>query len=612
MAKLTFDIECYGNYFLALFINIVTGKIYKYAMYNDQKDHFIQELRATLSYNTILTFNGNNYDMCVTALYLAGATNIELKNASDDIIKNRLMPWVFEKKYNVKLPSYDHIDLMQPAFGAAGLKIYGARLGSKKLQELPIHHDNFIMPFEVPKLELYCVNDNIVTDDLNTELDEAIKLRELLSEEYGIDLRSKSDAQIAEQVIKSEYKKLTGGTLKKPKAAASYKYFPPEFVGFQKPQLQYLYNTCRKVDFNISKKGAVMLPKELNKQIKIAGKAYKMGIGGLHSVDKGGSYYSDSEYQIYDIDAASFYPYIILNAGFEPTHIGTLFTTIYRSIVERRIAAKKRMKQIKKIITTQGSTDALKAELKTQDTIQESLKIVINGLFGKFGSRYSVVYSPDLMFHTTVTGQLCLFMLIEQFEVAQIQVISANTDGISVRVHKSQKDHLDALVQWWEGVTNFTMEYTPYKSLHHRDVNNYIAIGADGYAKGKGIFAPDGIRKNPANAIIRDACMEYIKFGTPVETTITSAKSVVNFLTVRKVAGGAHKDGVPLGAAVRWYRSFKTETAINYIKNGNQVGGSERGVPLMDLPEEGVMPIDLDYGWYIEQTNKVLTQIGVL
>ena len=255
--------------------------------------------------------------------------------------------------------------------------------------------------------------------------------------------------------------------------------------------------------------------------------------------------------------------------------------------------------------------DQLKSELKTQNTIQASLKLTTNGLFGKFGSKYSVVYSPDLMFHTTVTGQLCLFMLIEQLNICNIQVISANTDGITLKVHNSKREHLDNLVKWWEGVTGFNMEYDHYSSIHHRDVNNYVSVYENGHVSGKGIFASDSIRKNPANAILREAVMAYIKDGVAPSKTITLSKDITKFLTVKKVTGGAVKDDLPLGATVRWYRSTATQTALNYTKNGNQVGGSECGMPMMDLPEPGVMPLDLDYYWYDQEVHKVLEQIGI-
>ncbi|RLA18799.1 MAG: hypothetical protein DRQ56_06710 [Gammaproteobacteria bacterium] len=590
---LTCDIECLPNYFLILFRDIDTGAVMKFSMYNNEysQPDVLDAVRHTMEAALSVTFNGNSFDMPIIALFLNGANNAELKYACNDIIENRLMPWAFERKYRVSVPvNFDHIDLINVAFGTASLKIYMARLNCKKLQEMPIDHFLFIMPQEREIIDHYCVNDNEGTAQLYFNLEGEIELREKMSLEYGIDLRSKSDAQIAEHVIKSEYQRLTGSKLIKPKAAESYRYNTPSFVAFQGPQLKELQLLCETVDFNISAKGAVLMPRKLNKQIKIAGKAYKMGIGGLHSVDKGGSYYSDDEYQLLDVDVGSYYPNIIINAGLEPTHIGPLFTRIYTDILTRRLAAKK-------------SGDKI---------VADSLKIVVNGLFGKFGNRYSAVYSPDLMFHTTITGQLCLFMLIEQFESWGIQVVSANTDGITVKVKRTLLDgQFQSIVDWWCDFTNFTMDYAYYESAHYRDVNNYIAIDQEtGKPKGKGIFAKSGIRKNPAHAIIRDAVMAYVTGGTEPQQTIFASTDMSLFLEARKVTGGAMKDGVPLGAAIRWYISDATDTAINYCKNGNQVASSDHAMPMMDLPADGLFPADLDYQWYIDKAEEILIQIG--
>ena len=619
MTRKTCDVENYVNYFLVLIRDIDTGEVWKYSMYNNiyNSPTVLEDLRARLANMTSITFNGNMYDMPVITLFLSGANNYELYKAGKHIIDKRLMPWIFERTYNVTIPDWDHIDLINVAFGTASLKIYGARLGSKLLQELPIHFDNFIMPDQIEELEDYCVNDNIVTSDLYHDLERAIELRSEMSKEYGIDLRSKSDAQIAEHVIKSQYKKATGITLKAPKALPSYKYKPPAFVFFQGEQLKELLTTCATVDFMISDKGAVLMPQQLNKQIAISDKKYKMGIGGLHSVDKGASYYSKKGYQLIDIDVTSYYPYVILLACFEPSHIGELFTTIFRDIVERRVAAKPKAKALWEEIEGlknkgEKPSKQLMDEFLKQEGIVESLKIVINGLFGKFGSRYSVVYSPDLMFHTTVTGQLCLFMLIEQFDTQDIQVVSANTDGITVLVHDDKRKMLDDIVKWWETATGMNMEYAHYKSVHYLNVNEYVAIDMDDKGKGKGVtFAKSGIRKNPAHAIIGEAAVAFVKDSTPVIDTITQAKDITKFLEVIKATGGAEKDGVPLGASIRWYISDSTTTAINKVLNGNQVPNSMFGMPMMDLPDDGQFPADLHYQWYIDKANDLLVAIGV-
>ena len=657
--RLTCDIECLPNYFLILFRDVDTGKTLKFSMFNDQysRPDALSAVEATLSGALIITFNGNSFDLPLIALFIKGAGSLQLKAAANDIISNRLMPWAFERKYGCCVPDHwDHIDLINVAFGTASLKIYMGRLGCQKMQEMPIEHYCFLLPDDRQTIDRYCVNDNEGTAELFFELEGAIELRKTMSDEYGIDLRSKSDAQIAEQVIKSEYLRLRHEKVPKATAKASYKYTPPPFVMFQGKQLNRLLDLCKAVDFDISAKGSVLMPKnevvcseimlppsvrrvqvdpsliarirsgEMTKKelkeegitptiekmirgkldseaqfvyreegllstIPIADKNYKMGIGGLHSDDAPGSHYSDDEYQLLDIDVASYYPNIILNAGFEPAHIGTLFTTIYRAILTRRMKAKREGNKL----------------------VADALKIVINGLFGKFGNRYSAVYSPDLMFHTTVTGQLCLLMLIEQFERWGIQVVSANTDGITVKVKRGMLGgQLESIVEWWEQVTGFDMEYAHYASVHYRDVNNYLAVDQESRkVKGKGIFAASGIRKNPAHTIIRDAVFAFVKDGTPPATTIFASADPSAFLEVRKVTGGAVKDGEPLGGTIRWYISSATETAINYAKNGNQVASSERAMPMMDLPLDGRMPADLDYQWYIDKTEGLIEAMGI-
>ena len=53
-----------------------------------------------------------------------------------------------------------------------------------------------------------------------------------------------------------------------------------------------------------------------------------------------------------------------------------------------------------------------KAQLAMYQAEDSSKKIQINGSFGKLGSKYSLLYAPDLLLQTTITGQLALLMLI--------------------------------------------------------------------------------------------------------------------------------------------------------------------------------------------------------
>jgi len=579
-----FDIECYRNYCLVIFQDTETAA---YTLWDKWNDQALVDYPLQLPQDTLIGFNSRNYDMLILAGMLAGWSNSHLKGLSDQIIKGGLKHWTFERDYGLSFPRADHVDIIEVLPLKASLKLYGARIGSKRLQELPIEPDALIEWDQIGLLREYCLNDCKVTGELYTKVKPQIALREKLGVVYGMDLRSKSDAQIAEAVINGEVELRLGARIQKPSSSEwqgrLVHYTPPPFVKFETPQMQLLLEEIKAIPFEIGANGSVQLPKTLtDRSVEIGGKHYKLGVGGLHSIDGPGSFYASDAVQLADIDVASYYPSIILNAGYYPQHIGPVFLDIYRALVTKRLNAKKRGDKV------------------TDDT----LKITINGTFGKLGSKYSKVYAPDLMLHVTLTGQLCLLMLIEALPE---EVISANTDGILVQYDQWSEWYVKKIVEDWENFTGFDMEWTAYRSFHRRDVNSYLAIKPDGKIKTKGIFAPSSLMKNPVNEVVIDAVIANLRHGIPVKDTIMNCTDPARFLTLRTVKGGAVKDDKPLGKAIRWYWSKESGSAIHYVTSGDKVPNSDEGVPLMDLPEE--MPADIDYRRYIKDAEKLLEQI---
>ena len=269
--------------------------------------------------------------------------------------------------------------------------------------------------------------------------------------------------------------------------------------------------------------------------------------------------------------------------------MGASFTSVYRGIVKRRLDAK-------------HSGDKVTAD---------SLKITINGSFGKFGSKWSKLYSPDLLIQTTITGQLALLMLIEDlegYEFGGISVVSANTDGIVIKCRRDRADVMQAIVAAWEKRTGFETEETPYTAIYSRDVNNYIALKPDGGHKLKGAYANVALAKNPSNEICNEAAVKWLKTGAPIEQTIRACRDIRKFVTIRQVKGGAVKGDRYLGKAVRWYYSTSASGAIHYQVNGYTVARTEGAMPLMDLPAE--FPEDVNYQWYIDETASILQDVG--
>jgi len=591
------DTEIYRDYFLAMFRDVDTHRTAAIEMYPGHpldRERLVKLLRSW----RIVTFNGNNFDVPILSLALAGASNGELKRASDGIILADVKPWEFYELHECSRPDYlDHIDLIEVAPGQASLKIYGGRLHSRRMQDLPIDPDESITAETRPIMVSYCGNDLYTTIDLKTELTQQLDLRVSMSAQYGIDLRSKSDAQIAEAVIRHEVEKANGRRVKKPELERPGRFFyqPPAFVKFRTENMQRVLDEIRRIPLVIGRDGRVQKSAAFDKlEFQIGGTTYKMGIGGLHSQESCRSLYTDDDYVLIDRDVASYYPALIINNRLIPPALGPKFLDIYRGIRDRRLAAKR----------------------AGQKAIAESLKIVLNGTFGKLGQPYSIMYAPRQMINVTLTGQLSLLMAIERMEMRGISVVSANTDGFVSLVPRDKIDLFNATMFDWECDTDFETEETRYSSLHSRDVNNYIAITDDGVVKLKGAYAMSGpgmpaamgLKKNPSAEVSTDAVVEYLKNGTAIEDTIENCEDIRRFVNIRQVKGGAMKEGEFLGKAVRWYYAEGEQGGIHYKTNGNLVPKTEGARPLMELPDE--LPDDIDYTWYAREAYGILKDIG--
>jgi hypothetical protein len=638
------DTECYRDYWSIGFKNLATGKkiiIEKYAGLELDRAKIARVMRKFRIYS----FNGNGYDMPMIALAMAGASNNALKEASDDIIVGQVRSWKFFDKYNVTLPDYlDHIDLFDVAPGVKlSLKKYGARMNMKRLQELPIDPSELVGAARRPLMRTYLGNDLDTTGELALNLREEIDIRNEISVEYGIDVRSKSDAQIAETLIAAEVRKLTGRKVEKPEVRTfSFAYAPPPFIKFKTPLLQNALKTVMSTRFFVSgeadkpgvkKKnfGVVRLPQAIKDlQIRIGSTDYKMGIGGLHSKEKKRSFIADEDTLIEDRDVRAYYPRIMLACGYVPEALGQNFLGVFTKFVNLRDAYKDKAAKLKKI----GDTGQSMKYKKRSD----SFKIVNNGSYGKTGSPFSVLYAPKLMISTTMTGQFSLLMLIEELELNKFTVISANTDGIVTVIPRDRYGEFASIVFDWEMDTSFSTEAVRYLGVYSRDVNSYVAVVEDMKKPGqlamvkekdgsmvpevkrKGLFAKAGLqaKHDPTFDICSTAVVEYLTHGTDIEDTIMECDDITQFIGVKQVGRvtmadgsivyGGYKDGDYLGKMVRWYYG-EGENGFIAKANGARVAGTTGAVPCMDLPDE--LPDDIDYAWYVREAYARLDDLGL-
>lgn len=649
---ITLDTEVFSNYLLVMFRKISDGKVIYFEKHNDEYLNIPNILKILKEY-TIGTFNGIGYDLPILEVAVAGMPNMSIKATSNLIIDEGLRPWQVRKQMGVPAIKCNHIDLLEVAPSAGSLKVYAGRIHARRMMDLPIDPNAIIRKEDLPKLRHYCEIDNENTAGLYKKLIPEIKLRANLSKKYNIDVMSKSDAQIAEAVIKRELKDEYNVEVTRPKfePGSQFYYKAPDNLKFETPEFQEVYDKYTTEPITLLESGKCQIIfnnkevetltkddydqywldnprrkkkpfedwKESQKQkqysLKVNNTTYSLGIGGIHSCEKSTRHVADDKYMLRDYDVAAFYPEIILNNSLYPEHIGKPFLHIFRSLVERRLASKAKLKTL-----TKGTS-----EYEEHTTGNESGKIIINGTFGKLGSKWSFLYSPHLLAQVTITGQLTLLMLIERLHLAGAEVVSANTDGVVVKMLRDQESQIEDIVSQWEFDTSYTMESADYLSLNSRDVNNYVAVkvgdvnGATDYSdstfkvKGKGDYAPQSdhyymLRTNPSRGICSEAVKAYLKTGKPIDKTVRECTDITKFLSVRKVNGGAEFDGSYVGKVVRWYYSDESIDAMYYVTSGNKVPKTDGVKPMMELCDN--VPDDLDYQWYIDEAYDMLKKLG--
>lgn len=629
--RLEYDIECYRNYTMFGFFCEATGKYILLEKIPELGiDVDLRKLKWILQNFEFQTFNGRGYDVPMSEAALAGFDCAKLKEVSDFIIQKKFTPLGepiritaadVRKQYKLKKlyatddkndkREINHIDLKEVCPGQASLKAYSARMHTKLMQDLPFHHAANLSLDQIQVLRWYHGNDLHHTAEIRQHLKKEMDLRIQLSSEYGVDVRSKSDAQIAEAVLSQELLRYTGkypeGITVAP--GTKYKFKPAPWLKFQHPNMQYVFDVVCNLDYEVGANGRVFLPDVLEDMLIPLGKQkYQMGIGGLHSTEKKTAHFAKNGYLLADTDVESYYPMLMLLLDIFPER-HPLLAHIFKGIVDRRLAAKHR----------------------GDKSTANSLKIVVNGTYGKLGEKHSIVYRPDGIIQVCLNGQLSLLMLVERLEMAGIEVVSANTDGIVSKPHESQYELFHSIVNKWKEETGLNMEETRYSMLMSRDVNNYIAIKDENAIvagkkqsagwKGKGAYMNfwhednidhnEQLKHNPGALASQEAVIELLKKGTPIEDFIRQCNDVTKYVTVRKVErGGAYKNGEYLGRTIRYYFATEDKDPIVVVDNGHKVGNTLGAKALMEMT--GAMPADLDKQWYVDRAYKILKEVAYL
>lgn len=602
---LIYDTECYTEDYCFVWKDVSDGTMFQYS-YRDRKEEGVDNLLKQLSDTVLVGWNNSDYDDLMLSLFLdtlmktgVPPTAEKMKELNDDIIVRKTT-----KKYSYSpLKSLSKqwaftIDLMnikKNFVTGDSLKEVAAKLGFKSIVETPISFEaTGLTDKEWSDVVDYCKNDVNATSFIfdHKQMPELIEVRELIALTYT-SIRSEAfvlgEAQIAEKVLLERYNG-TGkehyypenSKLKSSKPKAFY-FSPKEHLH---PKIQFLDPDNQAVlerfkdrsPFEVGNSTGVLSPaitKVLsNYKFLIAKNEIALGQGGLHTVVKP-AFIEDA---IIDIDVNSYYPTLMTAMNLIPAGMDKRFTAELILMTKERLERK-------------AAGDKVAAN---------ALKLVINSVFGKTGSKYSPLFDPVVLLQTTINGQLILMMLIELLELNGCRIIAGNTDGVMVQ----SEDNFDELINHISKTFDIEFSKDYYDWCVIRDVNNYVAMTKGLHSlKSKGAF---GGTEAP---IIPRAIVSYFVDSTPISQTIKNSTSLHDFNIVTKSSASSNKRQIfdtkgnitPANKVHRYYRSINGVT----LQQGNT---TTKSIQISDLLPD-TFPTDVDFEYYItkakEQANDI-------
>ena len=632
MNVIIYDIETMKEYFLV--VALIPGEPYRTFEVNKDKNNLDAFMSFTEQYKDYYWVGYNNlrFDSQVVEWVIRNCeywhelSNLEItakiaQKAADviDDANHDVFPEYRESDLTLKQLDLFKVHHFDNKNRRVSLKRLEFEMDLENIEEMPIHHSKENMTTEDIELtKEYCYNDVWATyqfylvtigqtDHPLYKGENRIELRQDIEAEFGIPCLNYSDSKIGDEMIKKYYceqKRIDYQQLPKKgyfRKSIAVKNCIATYVEFQTTELQAFLKKIKKLNLG--------LQDDFKEELHFYGNVYSFMKGGLHTENSPKIFEADDEYEIIDWDVSSYYPAIIINNGRYPYHLGPEFLRGYQEMFNKRLELKPLAKKDKKIKGIVGA-----------------LKLAVNSVYGKSSDMQNWIYDRQLTMFTTITGELSLMMLIEAYELAGINVISANTDGVTIRIKKTLIDKMHEINAWWSELTKYELERADYQKIIFSTVNDYLAIKTDGEVKKKGDFVTDfELHKNKSARVVPLALEQYFLRNVPVDTTIRNHNSIFDFCLRQKASKDFHYEGIDRATGekkvynklIRYYISNTGEKLLK-VKNED----SDSGAADVSQVEAGEWlatvcnhlkkdhPLDnINYDYYIERAERLIYKI---
>jgi hypothetical protein len=579
-----YDIETYPNVFTFTAIHITTGDCWQYEISPRRNDsialiEFVYALGAAQC--RMVGFNNVGFDYPVLHYIVSSCgvlTTEQIYNKAMSIIRApddaKFAHIIWESDWYVPQIDLFKIHHFDNKAKTTSLKLLEFNMRMSNIEDLPFDVGTPLYGEQIDVLLKYNKHDVVATIDFYHKSIEQIRFREQLTQQYGKWFMNHNDTKIGKDYFVMElekvhpeccYKRIDGKRVMQQTIRDQIRIADVilPYVDFIHPEFQRIL-TWFLQQVITETKGSIK-----NVNCTINGFRYDFGTGGIHGSVESQIVSSDDEWIIEDWDVASYYPNLAIANGISPAHLGETFCVVYKDLYEQR-------KQYAK-----GTPE------------NAMLKLALNGVYGDSNNQYSPFYDPQYTMSITINGQLLLCMLAEALmQSSELMIVQINTDGVTVRYPRRLKDWVHSVCAWWEKLTRLQLENAEYKRMMIRDVNNYIAEYTDGKLKRKGAYEYKmGWHQDHSALIVPMAAEAALVHGKDIREFITSHEDVMDFMLRAKVPRSSVLEWGRQRVAniVRYYVSTDGDILEKIMPAAGSVGQWKRANGLTDAYYEAVL-----------------------
>ena len=527
------------------------------------------------------------------------------------------------KQTSINLKWHELLDFKLPPIDEEEYNLYWSRLDSYKGMGkdyvnalITNDFDRYILPkYEEPMLH-YNKNDVFIVCEMVRQKPDEVKLRYSITSAFGINVLSSARANIADKLTIKFYSDMSGlrkeqfikGRTERTKLSFKKIIFP--HIMFKTPELRALLEEMKTVSVYHTTKD------DFCKEITFYGTTYTLACGGIHTKDIPVILESNDKFIYKHFDYNSYYPSIVISYNIAPKHLhNKIFVDMVRYFRDTRVKCKHTKDEDGYVI--KGVPNKIAAE---------ALKIVINSIYGKFGSELFFLYDRFAQLQVTINGQLMTMTLVEELELNGIHVISANTDGIVIKLPRDKMDVFNDITKRWNETNKMGADSEDYKAYYARDVNNYFAVWSDEEVDAKGALDPKqylkDLKKGYDMPIVAKAVFNYLYKKIPVMETLRSCTDILDFCKTQNVGKQFEVvyDIVENGKIktiysqrhVRFYVSTKGIVIQKEDINTGQRSKLASGLPsiiLNSLDDKPIEERNINYGYYCDEAYKIINPI---